>query len=75
MTRDKVWPPPPDRFTIMRTDPQDQPPVHDPAKPWAIIHPSGIEGGSRRITRRATQPEALAFVLAQPEVIRRNRRK
>lgn len=73
--RPRTWPPPADRYTILKTDPDDQPPEHDPAKPWAIIHPTGIAGATRRITRRPTQADALTFVLATPEVRRRTARR
>lgn len=71
--RERPWPPPPDRFTIMKTDPDDQPPSHDPENPWIVVHPTGVAGARRRITSYPDQPAALQFVNAQPEVRRRRR--
>lgn len=68
------WPPDPSRFAIMRTDPDDQPPEHDPAKPWLVVHPTGIESNWRTMRRFADHGDALAYVTARPEYRRRTRK-
>lgn len=53
-----------DRFNIVRTAPDDQPPEHDPARPWVVIHPrTGTT--PRRIERFHRYRAAVAHVAAQ----------
>lgn len=58
-------------WRIERSNPEDQPPEHDPDLPWVVYHPTTVLGRRRKLTRFGSHAAALAFVLADPEVRRR----
>lgn len=51
-----------DRYNIIKTSADDQPPEHDPGLPWVIIHPRLSPAGGRAITRCPNYPHAVALV-------------
>ena len=54
-------------WKILGTDPDDQPPEHDPDRPWVVLHPVGPAGRQRRTSRFQSHAAAAAFVLADFE--------
>lgn len=58
-------------WQIVRSNPDDQPPEHDPDRPWVVYHPVAVFGRQRKLSRFPTHTAALSYVLADPEVRRR----